>query len=138
MRAAVIAALAAAAAVPAPAFASRRAPVLGAAFPSPAAGWGTAHPSSVGQGGNACGSWLTGIHWTGWGKARAVGIGKGCVWNGKVPASRNMRTVSYHLVAFGLGTCNGRRAYTKAVEFAPSLGQRFNRRKAQDICEEPL
>jgi hypothetical protein len=85
-------------------------PVLGSkqAFPS-GKGFGSVKPRTVFLGGDPTG-YVSSITWHNWGASRSVGYGEG--WcPGQSVAAGHPCSAALHLS--GLGTCHGRRAYTK-------------------------
>jgi hypothetical protein len=114
---------------------ARSAPTLGVKGTRPSgSGFGQVRPSRVDYGGDPT-SFVTGVKWSGWGGARAVGHGKALwVWPGWCVACGGV-SLPATVVAFGRTTCRGQPAYAYVEWFFPSRGQSFNRRlAAENIC----
>ena len=109
-------------------------PVLGSGslYPS-GVGYGQAEPSKIFFGGDPT-SLVDQISWTGWGSSQATGQGIGdYVWPGESVAAGSTSAPT-ELVAWDLGTCNGRLAYQKIDWFFPQYGQTFNPDQWMNIC----
>ncbi|HLH65068.1 MAG TPA: hypothetical protein VKV27_05155 [Solirubrobacteraceae bacterium] len=121
---------AAGAALPVRAVAALAAPTLG--LPSVAAngaGFGRVRPREISYGGDPT-SLVTGVRWSSWGGARAVGHGVAdWVWPGWCVACGGVR-LHATVVAFGLTTCDGHSAYAYVEWYFPSRGMSFDRRLA--------
>jgi hypothetical protein len=102
-------------------------------------GFGRPHPSQIIYGGGAQTFNLFHVRWKHWGATQAYGTAKG--WY--VPTGKAIsegHTVTERLVAYSLGTCNGKRAYTRMARYVPSLGQHFRRNAKNDnsiFCDTP-
>jgi hypothetical protein len=118
-----------------PAAQARPAPTLGVKSATPnGRGFGQVRPARVDFGGDPT-SFVTGVKWSSWGGARAVGHGKAIwVWPGWCVACGGVQ-LSATVVAFGRTTCQGHSAYSHVEWFFPSRGQVFDRRIAgSNIC----
>lgn len=116
-------------------------PVLGSkAFTAPAgAGFGTAEPSAIFNGGDPSGS-VTKIHWTGWGNPTAIGYGLNPIF--KPAGGYYAKLARIELRATDLGKCGARAAYTKLEARLPKhpggkLGKWFLWSGAKTICKPP-
>ena len=80
-------------------------------------------------------SFVTGVKWSSWGAARAVGHGKAVwVWPGWCVACGGVELPAT-VVAFGRTTCHGHSAYAYVEWFFPSRGMSFNRRLGgENLC----
>ena len=136
MRAALLLVLAVSVAVAASASASTRAavPVLGHSWGlQPQQGYGKAKPATVSNGGDPTGI-VRGIRWTHWGSKQAVGVGVSTyVWPG-TSISNNKPVKGARIVAFKLGTCHGRPAYTAVEWFFPKYGESFDAHRYINAC----
>lgn len=104
--------------------AAHREPVLAAPIGRASVGLGTARPRTVSGGGDPS-SGIESITWRSWGGATARGRGFGCfVPPGKPIAACVRRPVE--VIATGLGTCGGRRAYEDLGWWFPTEGQTFD------------
>ena len=103
--------------------------VLGATV-SGGAGYGTARPTALDNGGSRTGM-VDQISWSSWGGDRAEGRGRGFNAQGDVMGGAP-ETYSVIVVAFDPGTCGGQRAYRKL--FVGSVGQAFDPANARDVC----
>jgi hypothetical protein len=142
MRPARLAMAAALAAVLAGASASGAAapvPVLGADPGGDTKGFGHVHPALIVWGGQAITFNLFQVRWKHWGATQAYGTATG--WY--VPPGKAIsggHAVTERLVAYRLGTCNGKRAYTRMASYVPSLGQHFHANARNDnsiFCTTP-
>jgi hypothetical protein len=113
--------------------------VLGGAAGFDTKGFGRPHPSQIIYGGGAQTFNLFHVRWKHWGATQAYGTAKG--WY--VPPGKAIsggHAVTERLVAYRLGTCNGKRAYTRMARYVPSLGQHFHRNAKNDnsiFCTTP-
>lgn len=114
--------------------------VLGArAFAPNGAGWGTAEPTAIFNGGDASGS-VTEIHWERWGGPKAIGWGRNPTF--KPGGGYYAHPVRIKLRASGLGHCGTRRAYTRLSFREPKrpggpLGPWLSWSGASMICKAP-
>jgi hypothetical protein len=118
---------------------SRSAPTLGVKSSTPnGAGFGQVKPQKVDFGGDPT-SFVTGVKWSSWGGARAVGHGRALwVWPGWCVACGGV-VLPATVVAFGRTTCQGHSAYSYVEWFFPSRGMSFNRRLAgNNLCTGKL
>ena len=89
-------------------------------------GFGQVRPSQVNYGGDPT-SFVAHVRWSSWGGRRAVGHGiANWVW----PGWDTAHAIPLHatVVAYGLGTCNGVRAYKYVSWFWPNRGMHFEAR----------
>lgn len=108
-------------------------PVLGRVWGPPSQkGYGQVQPAEISNGGDPTGI-VTGVTWTSWGSAQAIGHGTSdYVAPGQSNASGTQATAT--VVAFDLGDCNGVHAY-KAIEwYYPQHGQSFRPNDYINIC----
>jgi hypothetical protein len=118
------------AAPPAPA----TAPVLGqpAGVFASGAGFGQVRPTRIFNGGDPSGL-VTGIVWTSWGGSRATGTGTSVyVGPGQSVATGTEQTAT--VVAFRLGTCDGKLMYRALEWYFPQHGQSFSATHYENIC----
>ena len=97
-------------------------PVLGAAFVD-SVGYGHAHPSTLSSGPTAATFLVRHIRWRHWGAQQATGTGIGLLVPPGKPISAG-RAATKKLVAYDLGTCNGRRAYRRLDWWYPGHSKR--------------
>lgn len=108
-----------------------RSPTLGIVWsPGGQKGYGRVEPTTVFNGGEPTGM-VDRLRWRGWGSIRAVGIGRG--WYPRGSREPGFRRVRVRLVASGLGTCRGRRAYT-GIQFFFLVSGRYERGARYNIC----
>lgn len=111
---------------------TNKVPVLGhASFRTK--GLGAAHPHQISLGGDAL-SFVGEISWRNWGAPRAVG--HGVAWY-LPPGTRSVsegHSEAATIVAFDLGTCNGKLAYRKFEWFFPAHGGQFKAANGDDVC----
>jgi len=114
-------------------------PVLGGDAGFDTKGFGRPHPSQIIYGATAQTFNLFHVRWTHWGAEQAFGTAKGWyVPPGKAISAGHV--VTERLVAYRLGTCKGKRAYTRMARYVPSLGERFHRDAKNDnsiFCTGP-
>jgi len=95
-------------------------------------GFGKVAPREVFNGGDPTGL-VTSITWHDWGKAQAVGTGRGFyVAPNQAVAAGKAEPV--RIVAFDLGSCNGRYMYAAVEWYFPQHGQRFDPGQFEDVC----
>jgi hypothetical protein len=113
---------------------SAAAPVLGqlaGAF-AHGAGFGQVKPSRIFNGGDPTGL-VTGISWASWGGAQATGTGTSdYVGPSQSDATGTQEPVT--VVAFRLGSCDGKLMYRAVEWYFSQHGQAFNPRKYQNVC----
>lgn len=102
------------------------------------AGWGTARPSEIFNGGDPSGL-VTHIHWASWGGASAVGSGKNAIFKPKGGYYKQLVTIQLRATDKGRCTATGPRAYEKLYVRVPSrpggpLGKWFLWSGARSIC----
>ncbi|HVC08196.1 MAG TPA: hypothetical protein VND98_11510 [Solirubrobacterales bacterium] len=92
--------------------------VLGSkSFAFKGAGWGTEKPAKIFNGGDPSGL-VTQIHWKHWGEVVALGQGRNSIFKPK--GGYYPHQVTIKLRASVIGTCGGRRAYTRLYASEPS------------------
>lgn len=110
------------------------APVLGqltGAF-AHGTGFGQAKPSRIFNGGDPTGL-VTGISWTSWGGAQATGTGTSdYVGPNQSVATGTQEPVT--VVAFHLGTCDGKLMYRAVEWYFSQHGQAFSPGKYENVC----
>jgi hypothetical protein len=95
-------------------------------------GFGKVAPREVFNGGDPTGL-VTSITWHGWGNKAAVGTGRSIyVAPNKPVAAGTLEPV--RIVAFDLGTCNGRYMYAAVEWYFPQHGQKFDPSQFEDVC----
>ena len=99
-------------------------PVLGAPIGRSSQGFGAVRPRVVSGGGDPT-STVDGITWRSWGGATARGTGTGCFVPQGAPISACVRE-RVEVVASGLGTCAGVRAYEDFGWYFPGESQHFD------------
>jgi hypothetical protein len=99
-------------------------PTLGLLWSSNQKGYGQARPSTVFNGGDPTGL-VTGISWSSWGGATAIGTGT-AEWVGPNQYVATGTEETATIVAFDLGTCGGRPAYQAVEWYFPQHGQKFD------------
>jgi hypothetical protein len=112
------------------------APVLGRTWlvgcPDCQRGFGEVRPKTIFLGGDGTGV-VQHVHWLSWGEDRAIGSGIGR-WLGPNQFSYQATPAAATVVAFNLGTCRGRRAYTAIAWYFPQHGQHFDPSTHINIC----
>ena len=101
-------------------------------FATSGSGWGQVEPRAVSNGGDPTGS-VGSITWTSWGDAQAVGTGI----SDYVAANQSVAEgtqESVRMVAFDLGTCQGKYMYQAVEWFFPQHGAAFDPNSFEDIC----
>jgi hypothetical protein len=96
------------------------------------AGFGQARPSKIFNGGDPTGL-VTHITWKSWGGPRAVGTGTSD-YVGPTQSVATGAEEAATVVAFNLGTCDGKRMYRAVEWYFPQHGQKFNPRRYENIC----
>jgi hypothetical protein len=95
-------------------------------------GFGQVKPSKIFNGGDPTGL-VTRIAWQSWGGSRAVGTGMNdYVGPGQSVAAGTEEPAT--VVAFDLGTCDGKLMYRAVEWYFPQHGQSFSARQYEDIC----
>lgn len=118
----------------APASSGRAEPTLGALAGtfSHGVGFGQVKPKEVFNGGDPTGL-VTSITWHSWGGAQAVGTGRSdYVGPNQIVAAGTVEPV--RIVAFDLGTCNGRYMYAAVEWYFPQHRQAFDASQFEDVC----
>jgi hypothetical protein len=95
-------------------------------------GFGQVRPAEVFNGGDPTGL-VTGITWQSWGGATATGTGTGAFDppNEPVAASKQEKAT---IVAFNLGTCDGKLMYQAVEWYFPESGQSFSSSSYENVC----
>jgi hypothetical protein len=111
----------------------------GKAFAPKGEGWGTEQPRTIFNGGDPSGL-ITGVRWITWGGESAVGWGKNAIF--KPRGGYYRRPVAIKLKASRIGSCAGRRAYTRLSFREPTrpggpLGPWRLWSGARTICRPP-
>jgi len=76
---------------------------------------------------------VTGITWSSWGGSTATGTGTSdYVGRGQTVATGTQEHAT--IVAFNLGTCDGKLVYQVVEWFFPQHGQTFDPNQYEDIC----
>lgn len=116
---------------PQAALAGSRTPVLGhARYSQP--GIGKVKPKYFAAGGDGI-SQAWNVRWYRWGAKHAIGHGTAPYARPGVPYAF-AKPAKARIVAYRLGTCHGKRAYTRVVWYFPSKGQHFSTKGAWKIC----
>ena len=97
-------------------------------------GWGKVRPTTVFNGGDPTGLVMH-ITWSSWGGNVATGTGESD-WVGpnQTVATGTQETVT--IVAFNLGTCDGKLMYQAVEWYFPEHGETFDSSKYEDICHD--
>ncbi|WP_152628276.1 hypothetical protein [Streptacidiphilus neutrinimicus] len=107
-------------------------PVLGALWAPGVQGYGRARPAGLSNNGDPTGI-VTDLRWSSWGGARADGTGTAeYVAAGQSVAQGSAQQAT--VVAFDLGTCDGRTAYRAIEWYFPGKGQHFDPTRYFDAC----
>ncbi|MEY9871035.1 hypothetical protein ABH931_000489 [Streptacidiphilus sp. MAP12-33] len=107
-------------------------PVLGTVWASGVQGYGEARPSGLDNHGDPTGI-VTGLHWSSWGGATARGTGT-AEYVAPDQSVAQGSSAQATVVAFDLGTCNGKPAYRAVEWYFPSHGQHFDATRYFDPC----
>ena len=107
-------------------------PTLGTALDPGQRGYGQVRPSEIDNGGDPTGI-VTKVHWTSWGGAQATGDGIGYYVPEDAPVAES-RQEPAHIVAFELGTCQGKLMYQRIAWYFPSKGDSFDPKQSRNIC----
>lgn len=95
-------------------------------------GFGLVKPSTINNGGDPSGI-VTHISWTSWGGTEAVGTGIGeYVGPGQSIATGSQEPTT--VIAFDLGTCDGKLMYRAVEWYFPQHGQAFDPGNYENIC----
>lgn len=95
-------------------------------------GFGQVEPSTVFNGGDPTGR-VTNIVWKSWGGTQAVGDGTGW-WVGPNQAVAQGTLEPATIVAFNLGTCEGKFMYQAVEWYFPQHGETFDPNQYENIC----
>jgi hypothetical protein len=111
---------------------SRPQPILGQPWAPSQEGYGAVEPSTVFNGGDPTGL-VSDVHWQSWGGATATGQGTSDDTNGAPDvASGTLATAT--IVAFDLGTCQGKLMYQAVEWYFQQDGESFNPHSYMNIC----
>jgi hypothetical protein len=95
-------------------------------------GFGQARPPEVFNGGDPTGL-VTKISWSSWGGSTATGSGTGLYVAGNQPVAAGTEQ-SVTIVAFRLGTCDGKLMYQAVEWYFPQHGQSFSSTHYENVC----
>jgi len=95
-------------------------------------GYGSVRPSTISNGGDPTGI-VTDVSWTSWGGSQAVGTGTGYYDPPGVPVSNAIKEQAT-VVAFDLGTCDGRYMYQAIEWYFPASGGSFQPATYLNVC----
>jgi len=87
-------------------------------------GYGSVRPSTIDNGGDPTGV-VTNVSWKSWGGAQAVGSGMAYYDPPNTPVSQSVKEQAT-VVAFDLGTCDGKYMYQAIEWYFPESGGSFN------------
>ena len=94
-------------------------------------GFGTVKPQVIDDEGNRIGD-VDRVVWTSWGDPEAFGTDDAVYLGNQTPPKVTRQTVT--VVAFGLGTCDGKLMYQGVEWYFPQHGQKFDPNGYEDIC----
>jgi hypothetical protein len=101
-------------------------------FAHGSSGFGQVKPSKIFNGGDPTGL-VTNVTWSSWGGAQATGSGTSdYVGPNQSVAQGTEQTAT--VVAFNLGTCDGKLMYQAVEWYFPQHGQAFNPNQYENIC----
>jgi hypothetical protein len=130
----LVAGLAATAAIAgcSPGAASTAVPVLGrpAGLFAHGTGWGKVRPTEIFNGGDPTGL-VTHIRWSAWGNGSITGKGMSYWPHPSVAAGKEEPV---EIVAFNLGTCDGKLMYQAVEWFFPEHGEAFKANQYENVC----
>jgi hypothetical protein len=95
-------------------------------------GFGQVKPSKIFNGGDPTGL-VTGVVWSSWGGAQATGTGTADYVGPNQTVAQGSEE-SATVVAFDLGTCDGKLMYQAVEWYFPQHGQSFSPGTYEDIC----
>jgi hypothetical protein len=95
-------------------------------------GFGKVLPKTVYNGGDPTGL-VTSITWHDWGQSQAIGIGRS-IYVAPNQAVAQGKIEPVRIVAFDLGTCNGRYMYAAVEWYFPQHKQAFDASQFEDAC----
>jgi hypothetical protein len=95
-------------------------------------GFGQVKPSRIFNGGDPSGL-VTGVVWSSWGGAQATGTGTAEYLGPNQTIAQGTEEPAT-VVAFGLGTCDGKLMYQAIEWYFPQHGQSFSPDTYEDIC----
>jgi hypothetical protein len=107
-------------------------PVLGRSWQPHQRGYGEMERSTIDNGGDPTGL-VEHIRWQSWGGSRAIGSGS-AEWLGPNQFSYQATPAAATIVAFNLGVCRGRLAYTAIAWYFPEHDQHFTPSTHINIC----
>ena len=106
-------------------------PRLGVAYEH-TEGLGKPQPTSISTGGDGT-TVVQHIHWTHWGSAEAMGTGEAVwVWPGTCNGCNGFSRA--RIVAFHLGTCEGRPSYNAVEWYFPEYDGAFSKTRFLELC----
>ena len=95
-------------------------------------GFGQARPAEIYNGGDPTGL-VTKISWPSWGGATATGTGTSTYVAANQPVAAGTQQ-SATIVAFDLGTCDGKLMYQAVEWYFPQHGQSFSPNHYENVC----
>jgi hypothetical protein len=95
-------------------------------------GFGEVRPAKIFFGGDPTGL-VDHVRWRSWGGSQAIGYGI-AGWLGPNQAVYQATAAPATIVAFNLGECRGKRAYTAIAWYFPGHGQHFEPSTHVNIC----
>jgi hypothetical protein len=95
-------------------------------------GFGQVRPAEVFNGGDPTGL-VSGITWSSWGGTQAAGTGTGYFDPPSEPVAASKKEPAT-IVAFRLGTCDGRLMYEAVEWYFPESGQSFSSSHYENVC----
>ena len=107
-------------------------PTLGRASTPSEKGYGQVRPSEIDNGGDPTGI-VSKVHWTSWGGAQATGDGTGYYEPDDAPVAESRKEPA-HIVAYELGTCQGKLMYQRIAWYFPGQGESFDPKDSRNIC----
>ena len=107
-------------------------PTLGQVWGTNQRGYGTVRPATIDGGGSSTGL-VENISWSSWGGPQATGTGTALWVPPGAPNAAGVRQPA-NIVAYNLGTCNGKPAYQAVKWYFPGKGESFNPSGGQNIC----
>lgn len=107
-------------------------PILGEPWAATQQGYGTVKPATINNGGDPTGI-ITNITWQSWGGSQATGQGISTYVAPNDTVSEGTQEQAT-VVAFKLGTCQGKTAYTAVEWYFPQYSGSFNPNEYRNIC----
>lgn len=106
--------------------------VLGASWAPYQQGYGTAEPTEINNGGDPTGI-VENITWKGWGSSEVTGTGTGTYVAPNDTVSQGV-SAPVTVVAFDLGTCQGKQSYNAVEWYFPQYGGAFSSSTYRNTC----